>query len=152
MCTTRAFRLREDGRFLKYAFASRHADAADREEIAQKRGVRWSALDILPDWMPGRDAVVEFMHAGYLGKLLPSFQLICLIAYAQGVVRHTLQDIVVGSGLLTKRARKDKPEDKFEEFIDGIWWPSGIGRVPSKVLSSRVVTCCHICTDSLAPY
>jgi hypothetical protein len=54
---------------LKYAFRARHAEQDEREEIAEKKGVRWSALNKLPGWMPAQNSPLEFMHATFLGKL-----------------------------------------------------------------------------------
>lgn len=64
-----AFKYREDGRYLKYAFRARNEDEAGREEISEHRGIRWSALNLLPDWLPSRDSPPDFMHAAYLGDV-----------------------------------------------------------------------------------
>ncbi|KAI1792694.1 hypothetical protein LXA43DRAFT_1130213 [Ganoderma leucocontextum] len=112
------FEYREDGRYLKYAFRARDADEATRTEIAERRGVRWSVLNLLPDWFPARDGPPDFMHAAYLGE-----------------AKHVLQDILVGGGMFTKRSSKDKPLEKLEEFFDTVWWPGSAGRVPRGILS-----------------
>lgn len=62
------FEYRDEQRFLKYAFRARDADPVTREEIAEERGIRWSALDILPGWSPVSDTPPDFMHAAYLGE------------------------------------------------------------------------------------
>ena len=62
------FKYRNDWRFLKYAFIWRDADIDDQAEIYEKRGVQWSFLDALPDWLPGRDSPPDFMHGAYLGE------------------------------------------------------------------------------------
>ncbi|KAH9839027.1 uncharacterized protein C8Q71DRAFT_893893 [Rhodofomes roseus] len=111
-----SLRLRDDWRYLKYAFRARDADADDREQIAEERGVRWSALDLIPGWMPARCSPPEFMHAGYLIQ-----------------IKHSFQEILVGSGLFTSRSRTDKPLAKLEQFLGSIWWPSSSGRVPHKI-------------------
>ncbi|OBZ75252.1 hypothetical protein A0H81_04647 [Grifola frondosa] len=110
------FRLREDWRFIKYAFLSRRADEYDHQEIHEKRGVLWSALDVLPDWLPARDSPTDFMHAAYLGE-----------------VKHVIQDILVGSGMFTKRRGGVRPLERLESFLEDVWWPSTIGRVPHKL-------------------
>ncbi|OBZ73172.1 hypothetical protein A0H81_06975 [Grifola frondosa] len=110
------FRLREDWRYIKYAFLSRHANEYDHQEIRERRGVIWSALNILPDWLPSRDSPTDFMHAAYLGE-----------------TKHVIQDILVGGGMFIKRRRGNKPLDKLECFLADIWWPSTIGRLPNNL-------------------
>ncbi|KAI0351281.1 hypothetical protein OH77DRAFT_1567406 [Trametes cingulata] len=111
------FKYREDGRYLKYAFRARQADQATREEIAERRGVRWSVLNLLPDWFPARDGPVDFMHAAYLGE-----------------AKHVVQGILVAGGMFAKRSASDKPLEKLQHFFDNVWWPGSAGRVPSSVL------------------
>ncbi|KAH9932537.1 uncharacterized protein B0H18DRAFT_1083280 [Fomitopsis serialis] len=110
------FRMRDDWRYIKYAYKARDADADLREEIAERRGVRWSVLDALPGWMPARSSPPEFMHATFLVQ-----------------VKHMFQEVLVGSGLFTTRSRNDKPVSKLEEFLQTIWWPASSGRVPQKI-------------------
>ncbi|KAH9834853.1 uncharacterized protein C8Q71DRAFT_710648 [Rhodofomes roseus] len=113
------FRLRDDWRFLKYAFRARISDSEARDEIAEKRGIRWSILDALPGWMPAQNSPPEPMHANYLVQ-----------------IKHTFQEILVGSGMFTARSRNDKPLTKFEDFLNSIWWPSSSGRVPQKAIKA----------------
>ncbi len=63
------FHLRDDWRYLKYAFMSQRAGPELREQIADKKGVRWSSLNSLPGWLPAQCSPLEFMHATFLGKL-----------------------------------------------------------------------------------
>ncbi|OBZ72321.1 hypothetical protein A0H81_07736 [Grifola frondosa] len=104
------FHLHEDWHFLKYAFLWRNTDAYDHDEIHEKRGVLWSSLNILPDWLPARDSLTDFMHAAYLGE-----------------VKHVIQDILVGGGMFVKHGHQDKPLEKLEAFLKTVWWPSTIG-------------------------
>jgi len=60
--------MRDDWRFLKYAFKARIATNDEQEQIANERGIRWSALDSLPGWLPGWDSPTDFMHAIFLGE------------------------------------------------------------------------------------
>ncbi|KAI0092819.1 hypothetical protein BDY19DRAFT_903565 [Irpex rosettiformis] len=110
------FRLRKDWRYLKYKFQARDADADRREEIADIKGVRWSALDLLPGWLPAQNSPLEFMHSTFLGE-----------------IHHVMQEIIVGGGMLTARNRKNKPKEKLRKFLADVEWPGSIGRVPSKV-------------------
>lgn len=87
----------------------------ERTEIADKRGVRWSILDELPNWMPARDSPVEFMHAGLLGE-----------------VRHLFRDILLGSGMFAPQVGYDKPLERFNDFVVSIWWPGSKCYTPTK--------------------
>ncbi|KAI0740484.1 hypothetical protein C8Q76DRAFT_607829, partial [Earliella scabrosa] len=112
-------KLREEGRYLKYAFRARSADPATRKELADERGVRWSALDDLPDWWPASDAPPDFMHAAYLGE-----------------TKHVVQGILSGGGMFVRRSRMDNPLQKLETWMETIWWPSTAGRVPKNLITT----------------
>ena len=62
-----AFVYRDDEHFLKYAFRARNEDQETRDEIAEEQGIRWSVLDMLPNWKPAWSTPPDFMHAAYLG-------------------------------------------------------------------------------------
>ena len=62
------FLMRDERRFLKYAYWWRDASTEEREKIETDRGVSWSTLTSLPGWMPTRDSPIDFMHAVFLGK------------------------------------------------------------------------------------
>ena len=47
--------------------------------------------------------------------------------------------------MFTRRSRMDKPLEKLEAWIDSIWWPSTIGRLPDNV---RVNSRCDILLTS----
>ncbi|OSD03378.1 hypothetical protein PYCCODRAFT_1365629 [Trametes coccinea BRFM310] len=108
--------LREEERFLKYAFRARDADPCTREEIAEERGIRWSALNLLPEWYPVSSTPTEFMHGAFLGE-----------------AKHLVQGILTVGGMFAKRSRKDNPQKKFEAWMDAMWWPGTAGRVPKGV-------------------
>ncbi|OJT11593.1 hypothetical protein TRAPUB_11902 [Trametes pubescens] len=112
------FKYREDARYIKYAFRARAKDAAEREKISERRGIRWSALDLLPDWFPSRDGPPDFMHAAYLGE-----------------AKHVIQGILIAGGMFTKRNKKHKPLERLEEFFDNLWWPGSAGRVPAGLIT-----------------
>ncbi|KAL7279486.1 hypothetical protein ACG7TL_007329 [Trametes sanguinea] len=118
-----SFEYRDENRFLKYAYRARDADAATREEIAEERGVRWSALNVLPDWMPVMNTPTEFMHAAFLGTYTRE-------------AKHVVQGILTVGGMFAKRNRRDNPLKKFEEWIDSVWWPGTAGRVPKGLLTA----------------
>lgn len=112
---------------------SREADKKEREEIANKKGVRWSALDELPGWMPAKNSPLEFMHATFLGK--PHSQSIRVDNHtiSAGEIKHVVQEIILGGGMLTSRGRHDKPKDKFNAFMRSVEWPGSMGRVPGEI-------------------
>ena len=60
------FLLRDDWRYLKYAFRARDAEPNLAEDIFRQRGVRWSSFNLIPGWLPSATAVVEFMHCIFL--------------------------------------------------------------------------------------
>lgn len=62
-----AFEMRDQSRFIKYGYKARDEAQAVRDEISKKHGKRWSALDQLPGWFPGRDSPLEPVHASFLG-------------------------------------------------------------------------------------
>jgi hypothetical protein len=68
------FKYREKWRYIKYAYRSRNTDPDGADDIAARRGVRWSVIDELPDWFPSGKSVIEFMHCVYLCK----YNLSCL--------------------------------------------------------------------------
>ncbi|KAI9065736.1 hypothetical protein FKP32DRAFT_1610486 [Trametes sanguinea] len=112
------YQYRDDNRYLKYAFRARYEDQATREEIAERRGIRWSILDVLPDWLPARDSPPDFMHAGYLGE-----------------AKHVLQGILIKGGMFTKRSNANKPLDKFKTFLEDVWLPGTFNKVPGNLLT-----------------
>lgn len=62
------FQLRDDWEYLQHAFRAKDADRAERNEISSEHGIRWSALDDLPGWLPAKNSPLEFMHATFLGR------------------------------------------------------------------------------------
>ena len=123
-CYRIEFRKREEWRHIKYAFRARDADPEEREEIADKKGVRWSALDVLGGWFSAKNSPLEFMHAMFLGKN-----------------NHVIQKIIVGGGMLNAKSKHDKPKEKFNAFLQSIEWPGSVGRVPKKV---RIIAVLYI--------
>ena len=80
-CIT-GFTMRDDHRFLKYAYRWRDAGAEERQKIEIERGVSWTTFDALPGWIAARDHPIDFMHAVFLGQegsILPSSHLLIYI-------------------------------------------------------------------------
>ena len=63
--------MRDDRRFLKYAYRWKDANPEEREKIETDRGVSWSTFAALPGWLPARDSPIDFMHAVFLGREHP---------------------------------------------------------------------------------
>lgn len=59
---------RDPWRYLKYAFRSRDVDPEVAEEIYRRRGIRYSAIHELANWLPGRSSLLDFMHLFFLCK------------------------------------------------------------------------------------
>jgi hypothetical protein len=58
---------RDPWRYLKYAFRARDATSEVAEEISRRRGVRYSAMDNLVNWLPGDTGLFDPMHALFAG-------------------------------------------------------------------------------------
>jgi hypothetical protein len=55
---------------------------------------------------------------------------------ALGEGKHVPAVILVGGGMFITRNKKHKPMELLEEFLEKVWWPGSIGRVPTKVYNS----------------
>lgn len=58
--------LRDPWRYLKYALRARDVDEEIGEEIYRRRGIRYSVIHELVNWLPGRSSLLDFMHLFYL--------------------------------------------------------------------------------------
>jgi len=53
-----------------------------------------------------------------------------------GQTKHILRSILLNGGMFNgKGQNEEKRRDRFEEFLDAIWWPGSVGRPPKKVHS-----------------
>ncbi|KAB5590975.1 hypothetical protein CTheo_5591 [Ceratobasidium theobromae] len=94
------------------AYESRCARTkAARNAIHKEFGIRWSALNELPDWRPYSSAPVDPMHNLFLG-----------------IVSHCWNDVLI-AGIYFTAAQKRQ----FDRFLDNFEWPSGIGRLPKNL-------------------
>ncbi|TDL13640.1 hypothetical protein BD410DRAFT_872916 [Rickenella mellea] len=109
------FEWRNDWRYIKYAFRAQSVTDLVREDILRKRGVRWSVMNLLPGWLPGKCSVIDFMHATFLG-----------------MIKHVFRGIILGLGLLnaTSPQSPHQPTDRLDNFFKGIWWPPSVSRLP----------------------
>lgn len=64
-----AVEIKSDYLLLRHAFASRDTSDARKSDILKNYGMRWSALNTIPGWLPRTKSPVDFMHNVFLGTL-----------------------------------------------------------------------------------
>ncbi|KAJ7603249.1 hypothetical protein DFH06DRAFT_1114701 [Mycena polygramma] len=102
---------RDPWRYLKYAFRARDASAEVAEEISRRRGIRYSVMNELVNWLPGVSGLLDLMHLLF-GTL----------------VKHLCKNILYKNGIIDSEAAR-----KLEEFFSKLIWPSYISRLPPSV-------------------
>ncbi|KAI0064202.1 hypothetical protein BV25DRAFT_1800806, partial [Artomyces pyxidatus] len=116
------FEKRNDWKYLKYAYRSQATDdPALQDAIFEKRGVRWSVMDKLPNWFPAQSGVIDFMHSMFLG-----------------ITKHVIRNILYSAGMFNGSSSRaeHQPLTRLTEFFDAVWWPPSIGRLPSNLVKS----------------
>ncbi|KAJ7751437.1 hypothetical protein B0H16DRAFT_1318064 [Mycena metata] len=112
---SKKFNARDPWRYLKYAFRARDASAEVAEEISRRRGVRYSVVDELVNWLPGDTGLVEPMHCIY-GSL----------------IKHLCKNILYKTGMI-----QGEGMEKLEEFFRTLIWPPSVSRLPPSVSVAR---------------
>ncbi|KAI0040649.1 hypothetical protein FA95DRAFT_1647854, partial [Auriscalpium vulgare] len=111
---------RSDLRYRKYAFHYASADAEHQEAIFDRRGVRWSILNLWPGWMAAGSAPKDYMHGMFLG-----------------VCKHVTRTILYAGGMFNAPSARStstrQPLKVVNDTFDKIWWPPSVGRVPNNV-------------------
>ncbi|KAK7025800.1 hypothetical protein R3P38DRAFT_3316414 [Favolaschia claudopus] len=102
---------RDPWRYLKYAFRARDTSPEIAEEISRRRGVRWSAMDELVNWLPGVTNLFDLMHAVSLT-----------------IVKHIFREIFQKNGLVDTDA-----SDRLEKFLESLIWPVSVSRMPPSI-------------------
>ncbi|TRM57814.1 hypothetical protein BD626DRAFT_550936 [Schizophyllum amplum] len=102
---------RDSWRYLKYSFRYKALGAEYEDEIFERRGVRYSVMHELVNWMPGITGVVDYMHCSYL----------CM-------VKHVCKDILLKTGMIDGSA-----STRMEEFYKTLVWPPSISRMPPSI-------------------
>ncbi|KAF7343039.1 hypothetical protein MVEN_01734200 [Mycena venus] len=102
---------RDPWRYLKYAFRARDASPEVAEEISRRRGVRYSPMDNLVNWMPGQTGLFDLMHSIF-GTM----------------IKHLCKNILYKNGMINADQTK-----KLETFFKGLVWPPSISRLPPSV-------------------
>jgi len=143
------FKYRKDWRYIKYAYRSRSADPKAADEIAAKRGVRWSVLNELPNWFPSSNSVIDFMHCVYLCKCC-LFRAVVFYVYATpGMVKHISSVILLKHGMFNPRpASNCYPLNRLDAFYASIIWPSSVTRPPKTVCPIALFQVCDLITLS----
>ncbi|KAF7360895.1 hypothetical protein MSAN_01119200 [Mycena sanguinolenta] len=99
---------RDPWRYLKYAFRARDASAEVAEEISRRRGVRFSVMDNLVNWLPGDTGLFDLMH--------------CVFG---GMIKHLVKDILYKTSMISTEGAR-----KLEDFFANIIWPPSVSRLP----------------------
>ncbi|KAI0039529.1 hypothetical protein FA95DRAFT_1460227, partial [Auriscalpium vulgare] len=114
---------RSDLRYRKYAFAHATADAEHQEAIFDRRGVRWSILNLWPGWMAAGSAPKDYMHGMFLGAC-----------------KHVTRTILYAGGMFNAPSARStstrQPLKVVNDTFDKIWWPPSVGRVPNNLVSA----------------
>ncbi|KAJ6554294.1 hypothetical protein B0H19DRAFT_1293882 [Mycena capillaripes] len=97
--------------YLKYAFRSRDASAEVAEEISRRRGVRYSPMDNLVNWLPGNTGLFDLMHAIF-----------------GTTIKHLCKNILYKNGMISTEGTV-----KIEAFFKRLVWPPSTSRLPPSV-------------------
>ncbi len=54
---------KDDYELLRHAFRSRDAPIHHQNQILKDYGIRWSTVNLLPNWTPVKKTALDFMHA-----------------------------------------------------------------------------------------
>ncbi|KAJ7718697.1 hypothetical protein DFH07DRAFT_761463, partial [Mycena maculata] len=102
---------RDPWRYLKYAFHARDASDEVAKEIGRRRGVRFSVMNNLVNWLPGVSGLFDLMH--------------CIFG---ALIKHLCKNILYKNGMIDAEAAQ-----KLEEFFSKLVWPPSISRLPPSV-------------------
>ncbi|KAJ6528864.1 hypothetical protein B0H19DRAFT_1214570 [Mycena capillaripes] len=83
-------------------------DSTIAEEISRRRGVRYSVLDELVNWLPGDTGLIDPMH--------------CIFG---AIIKHLCRNVLFKNGMIDTDATQ-----KIEEFFESLIWPPFISRLP----------------------
>lgn len=109
------FAKRDDRRYLKYSFMHvRTSDSDTADRIFDTKGIQFSPLHKIPGLMPAASAPPDFMHGLYLGSDSLLFharvhELRIVTYHTLAIQRHTLNQIIIVGGMLTKRSSTHDP-------------------------------------------
>ncbi|KAM6493648.1 hypothetical protein JOM56_010009 [Amanita muscaria] len=110
------FDLRDDYDMLKQKYYYRDAPPQRQKTILANFGVRWSAFDCLPGWLPARSTALDFMHAVFLG-----------------VVATLFNKFLFGAHMFSGIGGTDSAKQRLENIVNSVQWPSHITRLPKNL-------------------
>lgn len=123
-----SFVLKDDSELLRQKFRSKDAGPQRQDDINNRYGVRFSAMDWIPGWTPSMQTPLDFMHCIFLG----------IVAY---LWNHILGAAHMFGGI----GGEDSPRQRLDRVMKSIQWPGCVSRVPKNV--SSVTHCerfsCH---------
>lgn len=96
--------------------------------VGSERACRVVAVELFP---PGHDACSLFRYV--LHERRTQHDYVCTLTHRTGETKHVIQGLISAGGMWAQRSRKDKPLQKFEQWLEATWWPSTAGRVPKNV-------------------
>lgn len=129
------FELRLPESMLFWKLYAESADEEHRSMIAEARGVRFSPLDKRPSWQGALSSPGEPMHMILLGGLLRLFASFADLILAIGCAATVHKVILLGGGMFVGSRKKNasQPSALYEAFLDSVWWPAFVTRIPPKV-------------------
>jgi len=85
-------------------------------QILHDHGIRWSVLNLIPDWKPSSKTTLDFMHNIFLG-----------------VIAHFYKEVLFSAHLFPGTGGQNSSKHRFEAFVNKFQWPSHITRLPKNV-------------------
>ncbi|PPQ99854.1 hypothetical protein CVT24_009605 [Panaeolus cyanescens] len=107
---------KKDEALLRYAFESQRFGEAQQAAILRDFGIRWSVLNLMPNWRPSQRTALDFMHNMFLG-----------------VVAHFYTKVLFAAHMFSGIGGNDSAKKRFESCINAIQWPSHVTRLPKNL-------------------
>lgn len=133
MCLSLGFKLREDWRYIKYAFRAKDKNSKISDEIFAKRGIRWTPISGLAGWLPSNSSPIDFMHCVFLCKCFQLSPLHSIAYKIVGMVKNLVKVILYTNGMLNVCTDGHNPLSRLEKFYRQVVWPASVGRLPPSV-------------------
>ncbi|KAJ3508326.1 hypothetical protein NLJ89_g5817 [Agrocybe chaxingu] len=109
--------IKKDDQFLlKQAFRSRTAARARQNQILRDHGIRWSVMNVIPNWEPSSKTALDFMHNIFLG-----------------VIGHFYTQVLFAAHMFSGIGGHDSSKQRLQDFINKFRWPSHITRLPKNL-------------------
>jgi len=113
---------KNDWFLLKQAFISCDAPVPCQNQILRDDSIRWSVMNMIPNWEPSSKMALDFMHNIFLG-----------------LIAHFFTQVLFAAHMFPGRGAQHSSKQQFETFINEFQWPSHITRLPKNVRSCFVV-------------